>query len=90
MEESQGFEDSQRPDKKKDFSALLDELEHQCRPCAELIAEPIIRRRVLTWIAELEQKLNPTVVNMRLREMTDMELRKALDSLQDEFNRRKL
>lgn len=89
LEEAQVFEDSQRLDKMKDFSALLDKLEHQCRPCAELIAEPIIRRRVLTWIADLERKLEPAMRDNRLRKMTDAELKQALDSLQDELNRRR-
>lgn len=86
---AQDYKDSPTPDQKEEFSALLDKLEHQCRPCAELIAEPIIRRRVMTWIADLEQKLDPAMRDKWLREMTDMELKQTLDSLQSELSRRR-
>ncbi len=64
-------------------------LEHECKSYAELIAEPIIRRKVLMWIETLEQKLPGHNKNNQVQKMTDAELERELVRLQEELNRRK-
>lgn len=64
-------------------------LEYECRPYAELIAEPIIRRKVLMWIDTLEQKISRHNQNNHIQEMTDAELERELGRLQKELDRRR-
>lgn len=64
-------------------------LEYECKPYAELIAEPIIRRKVLMWIDTLEQRLARRIKNTRVQGMTDAEIERELAILQEELNRRK-
>ena len=67
----------------------VDQLERQYRPCAELIAEPIIRRKLLLWIDSLEQKLPQVRPDDRFRQLSDEELERELQRLREELNRRK-
>ena len=76
-------------DRGKSSEELMDRLEHRLRPCAELIAEPIIRRRVLTWIDTLEKKLLPDGRDDRFRKMSDTELEQEMGRLRAELHRRK-
>lgn len=64
-------------------------LEHRYRPCAELIAEPIIRRKALLWIEELEQKLPWRRRDDRVRRLSDEELEREYCRLRQERDRRK-
>lgn len=88
------IERSLEQDEKECFAAekelLKNKLEYECRPYAELIAEPIIRRKVLMWIDTLQQKLSQDGQNdHQVQNMTDDEIEKELDRLQAELNRRK-
>ena len=66
-----------------------DQLEQQYRLCAELIAEPIIRRKLLLWIDSLEQKLLQVRPDGRYRQLSDEELELELQRLREELNRRR-
>ena len=66
-----------------------DQLEQQYRLCAELIAEPIIRRKLLLWIDSLEQKLLQARPDDRFRHWSDEELELELQRIMEELNRRK-
>ena len=65
------------------------QLEHEWRPYAELIAEPIIRRKALMWIEELEQKLSRRGADDRVRQLSDQELEREFSRLKRELDRRK-
>lgn len=79
-----------RPEQNESSEKSLEyRLEYECKPYAELIAEPIIRRKVLMWIETLEQRLARHIKNTRVQEMTDAEIERELAILQEELNRRK-
>lgn len=71
------------------MEALKNRLTYECRPYAELIAEPIIRRKVLMWIDTLEQKLSRRNRDELLEEMTEAEIARELVRLQKEMDRRR-
>lgn len=86
VEELQRTEENLESDEKVYW---VEKLEYQLRPCAELIAEPIIRRKVLTWIDTLEKKLSPDECGGRFQKMSNEELKQEIKKLQEELRRRK-
>lgn len=67
---------------------LRERLEQEVRPCAELIAEPIIRRKALMMISELEQKLLQNGQDDWPRRLTDEELVLQFNRIKGELYRR--
>lgn len=80
----------EEPDQRLDRESLKKELECKWKPYANLIAEPIIRRRAVMWIDTLERQLSKNEKIERVQKMTDMELERELARLQAELNRRKI
>lgn len=72
-----------------EIKSWKDKLEYECRPYAELIAEPIMQRKVLLWINALQQKLSQSEQKNQLQRMSEKEILRALNKLQTELNRRK-
>lgn len=69
-----------------EYAAVLQE---ECRPYAELIAEPIIRRKVLMQINELLKRVSQSGESYSIRSMSDEELAQEISRLKEEQDRRK-
>ena len=69
---------------------LKNRLEYECRPYADLIAEPIIRRKVLMEINKLDQKLKlkQNGQDDRIRQLSDPELEQEFRRIKEELDRR--
>lgn len=67
----------------------LERLEKECRPGAEVIAEPIIRRKIRMKIDELEKKISQAGQSGRLRQMSDAEIEREISRLRREQDRRR-
>lgn len=69
---------------------LRSRLEYECRPYAELIAEPIIRRKVLMEINELERKLElkKDEQDNELCKLSNEELKRKFSKIKKEIDRR--
>lgn len=67
---------------------LREHLEQEVRPLAELIAEPIIRRKALMMINELEQELSQNDQDDWPSRLTDEELALQFERIKGELHRR--
>lgn len=59
-----------------------------CAQCAELVAEPIIRKKLFLLIEEIEEKMKP-VKRTDFSNLSDEKLEEQLELLQQERNRRR-
>ena len=64
-------------------------LQNGCRTCAELIAEPIIRRKLFSQIEMLTEKASQENTADELGQLSDVEIEKRIERLQKEQNRRR-